>query len=66
MSDPVAKADFARLHLALARRALGIPGEVPELDGPVALFDDDGQAVAEAVARHPARQVADVEAGDVL
>jgi hypothetical protein len=49
MSDPVAKSDYARLHLALARRALGIPVEVPELDGPVAMFDDD-QAVEDAPA----------------
>jgi hypothetical protein len=50
MSDHVAKPDYARVHLALARRALGIPVEVPELD-------DDQAAQLElddAVARHPA------------
>jgi hypothetical protein len=52
MSDHVAKRDFAALHIALARRALGQPVEVPEVDGPVPLFDDD-QALADAVDRHP-------------
>jgi hypothetical protein len=51
MSDHLAKPDYARVHLALARRALGIPVEVPELDGPVALFDE--QAVDDAAGRHP-------------
>jgi hypothetical protein len=52
MSDQVAKKDFARLHIALARRALHINVEVPEVDGPVALFDD-AEGLAEAVDRHP-------------
>jgi hypothetical protein len=53
MSDPVAKADFVRLHLALSRRALGIAAEIPELD------DDQAEQLEleGSVARHPARPV---------
>jgi hypothetical protein len=44
MSDPIAKRDIAALHIAAGRRALGIPADIPELDGPVPLFDSDGDA----------------------
>ena len=50
MTDPTAKRDYAAVHLALARRALGQDVDVPDLDGPVALFDD----LDAAVDRHPA------------
>jgi hypothetical protein len=48
MSDPVAKSDYARLHLALARRALGIPVEVPDVDDQA-----DEQQLDAAVDRQP-------------
>lgn len=52
-SDPVAKPDYAKLHIALIRRQhFGMDVEVPELDGPVALFDDD-QDLEDATGRHP-------------
>jgi hypothetical protein len=44
MSDPVAKRDLAALHIALGRRALGIPADIPELDGPIPLFDSDSDS----------------------
>jgi hypothetical protein len=50
MSDHLAKPDYARVHLALARRALGTVVEVPEVD-------DDQAAQLEldaAIERHPA------------
>lgn len=56
MSDPIARKDFARLHLALARRNLGIVVDVPDLD-------DDHAAQLEldqAIARHPARPIENI------
>lgn len=61
MSDRPAKRDYAHLHLALARRALGLTVKLPDLDGPVPMFDDDNQAIEEAKARHPARPVRTVQ-----
>jgi len=54
MSDAVAKSDFAKLHLALARRALGIPVEVPELDGQRSMLDESDEP---AVVQRPAKDV---------
>jgi hypothetical protein len=53
MSDAQAKRDFAALHIALARRALGIPVELPDVDGPIPLFDESDELDA-AITRHPA------------
>jgi hypothetical protein len=59
MSDRVARDDYARVHLALARRALGIPAELPDLD------DDQAAALQleldAAAERHPARPVVNVK-----
>jgi hypothetical protein len=64
---PVARPDFAKLHIALIRRErFGMDVTLPEVDGPVALFDDDGQAVDDAIARHPARPDNNIDTGDVL
>jgi hypothetical protein len=40
--------------------------ELPEVDGPVPMFDHDDQALDEAKARHPARPVTNVHTGDAL
>jgi hypothetical protein len=54
MTDPVAKRDFSKVQIALIRRQhFGADVEVPELDGPVPLFDDDDD-LADALNRHPA------------
>jgi hypothetical protein len=52
-AERVAKADFARLHIALARRALGRPVDIPQIDGPVPMFDVDADELAESADRHP-------------
>ena len=41
-ADRVAKPDFAKVQIALIRRLrFGQDVEIPEIDGPVPLFDDD-------------------------
>jgi hypothetical protein len=57
ISDKPAKRDYAKLHLALARRSLGQAVEVPDLDGPLELFDDDLEGLEASVADHPARPI---------
>ena len=61
MSDHLAKPDYVKVHLALARRALGLVVDVPDLDGPVAMLDADDQAIDDAKARHPARPIQNVQ-----
>jgi hypothetical protein len=64
---PVAKPDYARVQIALIRRErFGQDVEVPDLDGPVELFDDDLEALEAAVADHPARGVTNVDTGGRL
>jgi hypothetical protein len=50
--ERVAREDYARVHLALARWRLAHPDEEPpEPDGPLTLLDDE---LGDAVDRHPA------------
>lgn len=56
MSDQPAKKDFAKVHLALARRALGLVVDVPELDDDQA----DQLELDQAIARHPARPIENI------
>ena len=61
-AGPVAKPDYARVQIALIRRErFGQNVEVPELDGPLELFDDDLEGLDAAVADHPARPIARVD-----
>ncbi|HSS10631.1 MAG TPA: hypothetical protein VLL25_12150 [Acidimicrobiales bacterium] len=40
-AEPEAKRDFAALHIALARRALGQEVEIPEVAGQLDLVEED-------------------------